>query len=403
MIGAALSAHTASAEETYNLPFNFEPSSATILECEVIDVNGDGNGFNGEWTIKEGAFRYTYSTKDNNKLGGDDWIILPMVNFGTNKKVTVSLDVKAGGYEEKFEVWLGQERTVEGMTVPVMTKSESGRDWVTFSAEVELPETDVNEWALGIHACSAPDKNTLDIKNIRIEGEEGEVEPPVSEDYVLPFNFAASQETFAQCINIDANGDRDPNDTMGYNFGIWSFVTTYGAFKYTYSLSNDADDWLILPLVDFAETEDVEISIDVRTGSDPESFEVYLGRERTAEGMTIEVMKYADYKNQSAFETLTANVSVKPELRTANDIEDENSESKWCVGIHATSPALHSYIYVKNVAIKANPQSGIEENIMEADGEAEYYTLQGLRISEPAHGQTVIVRKNGKATKHIYN
>lgn len=397
MACAAMSAQTASAEVTYNLPFSFEPSSATIQECEVIDVNGDGKGSSGIWTINDGAFRYTYSSDD--KIGGDDWVILPMVNFGTNKKVTVSFDVKAGGYDEKFEVWLGQERTVEGMTVEVLTDTYKDSSWKTVSAEVELPETDVNEWALGFHACSAANMNTLDIKNIRIEGEEGEVEPPVSGDYVLPFSFAASPETFAQCINIDANDDRDPNDTMGYNNGVWSFATAYGgAFKYTYNANNDADDWLILPLVDFGDTKNVMVSVDVRTATDPENFEVYLGQERTVEGMTVEVLSRSDYTNSTSWETMTAQINLNSNLRSETE-----AGNKWCVGIHATSPAFRYALYVNNISIKANPLSGIENEFEEIDGDVEYYTLQGLRIAEPQPGQTVIVRKNGKATKRIFN
>lgn len=392
---AALISLTASAAETYTLPFEFEPSSATFQECVVIDANEDGKGTYGQWTVNDGAFRYTYSETK----AADDWIILPMVNFGESKKATVSLDVKAGGYDENFKVMLGQERNVESMTITVMTETyKSGSSWKTFSAEVEIPDTDTNEWALGIYACSAANMNTLDIKNIRIEGENSEVNPPVSENYALPFKFTATQETFDQCINIDANGDKNPNDTMGYNNGIWSYAMAYGgAFKYTYSMSHDADDWLILPFVDFGDAENVVVSVDVRTDSDPESFEIYLGKERTVDGMTLEVLKRADYTNRANWETLTAEISLKNDLR-----ELDNSDNKWCIGIHATSPANHYNLYVNNISIKSNPSAGVENITETTDGEAKYYTLQGVRIAEPQNGQFVIMCINGKAEKLMY-
>lgn len=231
-----------------------------------------------------------------------------------------------------------------------------------------------------------------------ITDEPSEDNPPVSDEYSLPFNFAATQETFDQCINIDANGDKDPNDTMGYNNGIWSYVMAYdGAFKYTYSLSNDADDWLILPFVDFGDAENVVVSVDVRTESDPESFEIYLGKERTAEGMRVEVLKRSDFTNRASWETLTAEISLNNDVR-----ETDNSGNKWCIGIHATSPANHFSLYVNNISIKGNAHAGIENITEEIGGEAKYYTLQGVRIAEPQNGQLVIMQSNGKAEKLIY-
>lgn len=395
-LAATASITCAAQETTYNLPFDFEPNSSTINECVVIDANGDGKGVSGQWTINEGAFRYTYSS--DGKTAADDWVILPYVNFGTNKTVTVSINMKAGGgYVEKFELMLGQERTIEAMTLPVL-KEEEYKDatYKTFSAEVELPESESNIWALGIHAYSDADKNTIDIKDIKIEGDAmGGDEPPVREDYALPFNFQATQETFSECINIDANGDKDPNDTQDYNLGVWSYASTYGAFKYAYNATNDADDWLILPLVDFGTSAEVSVSLDARTESDPESFEVFLGRDRTIEAMTVEVMTKNDYTHNGSFETLSAEVK----LPAAEAREEGNM---WCLGIHATSPAFHFNLYINNIKIESIKETtGIENAVIDLNAPAEYFNLQGIRVDSPRKGQMMIVRQGDKTFKTI--
>lgn len=393
-LAATASITCAAQETTYNLPFDFEPNSSTINECVVIDANGDGTGYGGKWAFNEGAFRYTYSSKD-----ADDWVILPFVNFGSSTKVTVSISVRAGGYPENFKLMLGQERTAEAMTLEVLKREDySDREYMTISAEVELP-ADIegeNIWALGLYAYSTADQNTIDIKDIKIEGDAmGGDEPPVREDYTLPFDFQATQETFSECINIDANGDKDPNDTQDYNLGVWSYASTYGAFKYAYNANNDADDWLILPLVDFGTSTEVSVSLDARTDSDPESFEVFLGRDRTIEAMTVEVMTKNDYNHTGSFETLSAEVKLPA-------AEARDGSNMWCLGIHATSPAFHFNLYINNIKIESLKETtGIDNTVIDLNAPAEYFNLQGIRVDSPRKGQMMIVRQGDKTFKTI--
>lgn len=391
---AGICAGTAFAQDnTYSLPFEFEPDHATFKECIVIDLNNDGNGTNGTWSVQDNAFRFTYSSDAS--MPADDWIILPFVDCGTNSKVTVSISVKAGGYNENFELVLGQERTVEAMTVPVI-KEENYKDpaYKTLTAEIELPEGDSNIWALGIHAYSDANMNTLDIKDISITGEAAE--PPVADEYTLPFNFPATLDNFNRCVAFDLNGDRDPNDTQDYNFGIWSFTTGYGgAFKYAYNQANDANDWLILPLVDFGESTHVSVSVGVRTESDAESFKIFLGREQTPDAMTLEVLSRENYVHNTDFETISSEVKLPA--------ENPQTDSKWCVGIHASSPAFRYNIFVNNVSVTGTTDTGVDSVNASESAETEYYNLQGIRLRDPSRGETVIIRRNGKIRKAVFN
>lgn len=402
------------------------------------------------------------------------------------------MTVQTGGYDERFKVMLGQERTAAGMTVEVLTKDFCNTNQVdeTYTAEVTLPDdTEGSQWALGIQALSMADKYYLDIKEVAITDAEKVVlepkaptvsgnkvegfgysctvtmptenvdgsaiadpmsllvlvdgdlaetrencepgsEQPVSltlavgahkvsfkasngegesapktinvtikegggDSNTLPFVFAGTQEQFEECLIFDENGDKAEDDPYSYNYGIWSYNSAFQAFKYTYNMDNAADDWIILPLVDFKAVRKVKVSLDVRTESNAENFEVYLGRERTVEGMTIEVLKQDDYKHQGSFETLSAEVSLPGEE------EVPDADNKWCIGVHATSPANHWALYVNNFKIESMISAGVD-GIESSDAvEAEYFDLQGMRISEPEAGRLVIERRGGKVVKKM--
>ncbi|MDE5840209.1 MAG: hypothetical protein K2H49_04745, partial [Muribaculaceae bacterium] len=55
------------------------------------------------------------------------------------------------------------------------------------------------------------------------------------------------------------------------------------------------------------------------------------------------------------------------------------------------------YINFKNESDITNAVEGIE-----AESEAEYYTIQGIRVADPRKGQLYIERKGSKVTKHLF-
>lgn len=466
-------------EQTYSLPFAFAPSNENLSQCVVIDVNNDGEEYGnlGKWTIEDNAFAYYYNLRNQ----ANDWVILPMVEFGDIKKVKVSIDVKTGSSPESFELKLGNARTIAAMTTMVMKYEnyKSNNEYTTISAVVELPADAPSAQALGIHAISAADMYRLFIRNIRIESAEGpavvpgapviktskmkvfdytatvgmptldtdgnpladdmslrvivddnvvetktacapgadveialtlesgthtigyqavlgEEESDIAEEEVdatsvptgqLPFTFAASQETFDQCEVIDLDGSVD---NYGNIQGAWSYAMGNG-FKYTYNPTSDANDWLILPLVDFGESTRVKISVDVKTEYDTEKFEICLGQERTAEAMTLQVMKKSDFVSRN-WTTLSAEVKIPASLgRTAS--------GEWALGIHAMSPKNHYNMYFDNIKIEStSTTTAIEEAEIDETVESEYYNLQGVRVSNPGPG-IYILRQGNKVTK----
>ena len=204
----------------------------------------------------------------------------------------------------------------------------------------------------------------------------------------LPFTFDATEANFDQCEKIDIDGSVE---NYGNVQGCWQYATD-GSFKYVYNPNSDADDWLILPLVDFAKCMKVKVSVDVKTEYDTESFEIFLGQERTVEGMTIPVLSKTGFTSKT-WTTLTAEVNTPYGVaRAANRL--------FALGIHATSPRNHYNMYFKNFRIEALVLSGIDDVEADEDAEPEYYNLQGIRVANPTHG-IYIMRRGSVVSKVV--
>ena len=475
-------------EPSFPLPYEMTASADAFKQLVVIDVANDGySSGNGCWTYTQGAFVYQYSTYN----AADDWMILPMVDLGTSRRVKVSVSVKTKdggmGYPESFEVKLGDARTVAGMTIPVLKEEDVIYDGYTvLSAKVNIP-ADMSAVCLGFHATSQADQNRIYVNSIKIEDADfPEIIPAapvikdskmeyrsytatigmptvdasdnpltanmsleilvddelvetkadcapgadvpvalsltagdhtigfrlvlgentgetVSENVTateittgqLPYTFTVTEESFAECETFDVADDAEENSYTGAIMGVWSYDSSYGSIKYTYHSKNDADDWVMLPLVNFGDATKVQVSFDVRTGSGAESFEVFLGHERTIEAMTIKVMEQSAFKYNSDFKTLTASVDLPA-------AEARDASNEYSLGIHASSAADLYYIYVKNFRIEALAlqTSGIDAvEAEDADAPVEYFNLQGIRVDNPAHG--IFIKRQGNKTSKV--
>lgn len=474
-------------EKAFSLPYEMTASAESFKELVVIDVANDGDtyGSNGKWTFSDAAFMYQYHLSN----AADDWMIFPMVDLGTSRRVKVSVSVKTGGtqYPESFEVKLGDARTVAGMTIPVF-KEEDVRynDYTVFSAKINIP-AEMSRICLGFHATSQADQNRLYVKSIKIEDADfpeiipaaplikdskmeyrsytatigmptvdasdnpltanmsleilvdGELvetkadcapgaDVPVALSLTagdhtigfrlvlgentgetvtetvtatdiatgqLPYTFTVTEDSFTECKTIDVADDATEPTWGTGTMGVWSYDSSYGSIKYTYHRENQADDWLMLPLVNFGDATKVQVSFDVSTGSGAESFEAFLGHEQTIEAMTVKVMEETSFMSNGDFKTLTASVDLPA-------AEARNASNEYCLGIHASSAADLYYIYVKNFRIEALAlqTSGIGAvEAEDADAPVEYFNLQGIRVDNPAHG--IFIKRQGNKTSKV--
>ncbi len=123
----------------------------------------------------------------------------------------------------------------------------------------------------------------------------------------------------------------------------WAYDASTDSFKYTYHSSNPADDWAISPGIEIEEVEaNYTITVYARSYSAgyPELMEVYMGTERTPEGMTVEALPPTTVAT-SSFDPFTADFTI-PEAGT------------YYIGLHAISDADVFYLMVNRIELKYN-------------------------------------------------
>ncbi len=152
--------------------------------------------------------------------------------------------------------------------------------------------------------------------------------------YTVPVEFTFTDDEVALCNIVNSNGD---------NF-MWHFDTNNRYFYYSYG-ANNADDWVFLPVTEFADADALYVvGVDawVRNQYYPESFEIAYGAEPTAEAMTV-VATYNDIKNLSA-ETYSAYFNIP-------------ATGSYYVGIHCISPNMRDRLCFNRVSIAMSPRS----------------------------------------------
>ena len=144
------------------LPVLFEPTDEDFENSVVIDNNNDGS----TWDLhSNGSLRYYYNS-DN---AADDWLILPVVDFGAdNGTFEISMDVNGEGYSytETFEVCVGRSQNISDMTVVFSPAAVSTTNWETRSGKFSLAQG--GKWYVALHATSPKDQYSLYVKNIAI-------------------------------------------------------------------------------------------------------------------------------------------------------------------------------------------------------------------------------------------
>lgn len=154
------SVRATSPQVTQQLPALFEPEEDDFDACLVIDANND----NSTWEFYGASFRYNYNS-DN---AGDDWLILPEVDFGADGGTfEISMDVAgAGNFHETFEVAVARTADPADMTVVLAPAPVISTNWETRIGRFTLDEG--GRWRVAFHATSPKDQYALMVKNIVI-------------------------------------------------------------------------------------------------------------------------------------------------------------------------------------------------------------------------------------------
>ena len=191
----------------------------------------------------------------------------------------------------------------------------------------------------------------------------GSMEPPFSEQFDARWDLG--KFTIFEGENKDYNR--------------WSYDNK--AVTLTTGGSSKADDYLLLPPLMLKHTNKYEISFDAKGkyASDVEKFEVLAGLAPTVGALDERVMETVEMKSNE-YQKYTA------EFIPAKD-------GAYFIGIHGVSDPYKGAITIDNIRVSAGVDSGIGGiPVNNADKEAEYYTLQGIRVSNPAAGIYIEVR-----------
>ncbi len=144
----------------------------------VIDNNEDGK----TWTWSASNFaNYSYSSS----LAADDYLVLP-IKLEASKNYNVTVNAANSGYPEKFEVKVGKEATVEGLSTVAIAETEvTSSDFTDFSGSFTTDEA--GTYYVAIHATSDADQLRLKVKTLTIEvGAAGTAPAAVTDLVVTP-------------------------------------------------------------------------------------------------------------------------------------------------------------------------------------------------------------------------
>lgn len=165
----------------------------------VIDNNEDGK----TWTWSATNFaNYTYSSS----LAADDYLVLP-IKLEASKNYNVIVNAACSGYPEKFEVKVGKEATVEGLsTVAIAETDVTSSDFADYTGSFTTGEA--GTYYVAIHATSDADQFRLKVKTLTIEtGAAGNAPAAVTDLTVTPTEnkIEATIVFDAPSVTIDGN------------------------------------------------------------------------------------------------------------------------------------------------------------------------------------------------------
>ena len=139
-------------------------------------------------------------------MPADDYLVLP-IKLEASKNYNVTVNAANSGYPEKFEVKVGKEATVEGLSTVAIAETEvSSADFSDFSGSFSTDEA--GTYYVAIHATSDADQFRLKVKTLTIEvGAAGNAPAAVTDLTVTPTEnkIEATIVFDAPSVTIDGN------------------------------------------------------------------------------------------------------------------------------------------------------------------------------------------------------
>lgn len=209
----------------------------------------------------------------------------------------------------------------------------------------------------------------------------------------LPYELDfADEDSFSQLTVIDVNDDKNRWYREEYWY-IEALDEECAVACYPYSSANDADDWLILPALNFKGGDKYSVSFQVSTASQdsPERLAVHYGSAPSPEAMTVAIHPAKEY---TIFDPADEKAFFVPE-----------ADGLYYIGFHACSAADGSGLGIGKIKVMLEQSSAIGETGVNSAGDetvVAVYTLQGVKVDSDTHGGIFIeVTASGIARKTV--
>lgn len=151
--------------KTLTIPFTIDMTAQeSFAGFNVVDNNADGTTW--KWGDSYNCIMYGY----NYNNAADDYLISSPIRMeaGKNYKVVIVASCYGESYPERFEVLLGSEATVAGLTTTVIEPTDvTSKEDTEFEAEFTAPAD--GKFYLAIHAISDANKWNLYVKSFAVE------------------------------------------------------------------------------------------------------------------------------------------------------------------------------------------------------------------------------------------
>lgn len=310
------------------LPASFPIASADeFAGYSTIDGNADGK----TWKYENGACYEGTGTSG----AADDYLVLGSVTFGGSGNYALSLQSQKMFMSETFEVCLSPTGTAADAVSVAAFDDVPNFSYGVLTAEFSATPGD---YYVMIHATTPQPGISLYVKDIQLSEIAG------GEGFTVPFAMVPEAGEVRHFTVTDANKDSK----------TWFYDTSNQGMAYEYHRDNAADDYLLLPEVEFPAAGTYILKVDARTwgATNTEAFEIRFGQSDDAALLPV---VFTDLCVTSAEYTRSVVVNVA-------------EPGNYRMALHCISAANSGKLLTRNFAIEATDQPVAAELPVEFTG-----------------------------------